>query len=161
MSRSSLKFPICPFYFFRALEFRLYLGKKYLGVFSSRSLKMREKYISFTPLFLFSLYVYFLKEKCHYDLGGKRVFHNGIFRLPTKQQHSVRPYLEKYKSFYFYHAEVLFCSLLGAVEWLERSSNATKFDLPPAPRTPCTSTFLKKKKGSSLKTAIRQSGGNI
>ena len=73
----------------------------------------------------------------------------------------VRHYLELFKWLYFYHAEVLFCSLLGAVEWLERSSNATKFDLPPAPRIPCTSTFLKKEKCSSLKTAIRQSGENI
>ena len=33
-------------------------GAKYLGVFSSRSLKTREKYISFAPLVLLSLYIF-------------------------------------------------------------------------------------------------------
>ena len=34
------------------------LGAKYLGVFSSRSLKTREKYISFALLVLLSLYIF-------------------------------------------------------------------------------------------------------
>ena len=34
------------------------LGTKYLVFFSSRSLKTREKYISFTQLFLLSLYIF-------------------------------------------------------------------------------------------------------
>ena len=34
------------------------LGAKYLGFFSSRSLKMREKYISFAQLVLLSLYIF-------------------------------------------------------------------------------------------------------
>jgi hypothetical protein len=34
------------------------LGAKYLGVFSSRSLKMREKYISFAQSVLLSLYIF-------------------------------------------------------------------------------------------------------
>ena len=38
------------------------LGAKYLGFFSSRSLKTREKYISFAQLILLSLY--FLMEVC-------------------------------------------------------------------------------------------------
>ena len=41
------------------LDIRAYLGAKYLGFFSSRSLKMREKYISFAQ------FVYFL-GKCVY-----------------------------------------------------------------------------------------------
>ena len=36
----------------------VYLGVKYLGFFSSRSLKMREKYISFAQLVLLSLYIF-------------------------------------------------------------------------------------------------------
>ena len=50
-------------------------GAKYLGVFSSRSLKTREKYISFAHLVLFSLYIFeesvftflilFLNDKLH------------------------------------------------------------------------------------------------
>ena len=35
-----------------------YLGLKYLGVFSSRSLKTREKYISFAQLVLLSFYIF-------------------------------------------------------------------------------------------------------
>ena len=34
------------------------IGAKYLGFFSSRSLKMREKYISFALLVLLSLYIF-------------------------------------------------------------------------------------------------------
>ena len=34
------------------------LGAKYLGFFSSRSLKTREKYISFAQLVLLSLYIF-------------------------------------------------------------------------------------------------------
>ena len=34
------------------------IGAKYLGVFSSRSLKTREKYISFAQLVLLSLYIF-------------------------------------------------------------------------------------------------------
>ena len=50
-------------------------GAKCLGVFSSRSLKTREKYISFAHLVLFSLYIFeesvftflilFLNDKLH------------------------------------------------------------------------------------------------
>ena len=48
-------------------------GAKYLGVFSSRSLKTRVKYISFAQLVLFSLYIFegseftfqFLNDKIH------------------------------------------------------------------------------------------------
>ena len=35
-----------------------YQGAKYLGFFSSRSLKMREKYISFAQLVLLSMYIF-------------------------------------------------------------------------------------------------------
>ena len=35
-----------------------FLGAKYLGFFSSHSLKMREKYISFVQLVLLSLYIF-------------------------------------------------------------------------------------------------------
>ena len=35
-----------------------HLGAKYLGFFSSRSLKTREKYISFAQLVLLSLYIF-------------------------------------------------------------------------------------------------------
>ena len=35
-----------------------YKGSKYLGFFSSRSLKTREKYISFAQLVLLSLYIF-------------------------------------------------------------------------------------------------------
>ena len=35
-----------------------FLGVKYLGFFSSHSLKLREKYISFVQLVLLSLYIF-------------------------------------------------------------------------------------------------------
>ena len=40
-----------------------YLGAKYLGFFSSRSLTMRGKYISFAQLVLQCLYIFF-REVC-------------------------------------------------------------------------------------------------
>ena len=62
-------------YFFSSLQrsttANTVLGAKYLGFFSSCSLKTREKYISFVQLVLLSLYIFCRKVK---KLRGCRIF---------------------------------------------------------------------------------------
>ena len=63
----SLSAPNEMFWCFKSDSFAcgdMHLGAKYLVFFSSRSLKTREKYISFAQLVLLSLYIFW--EKCVY-----------------------------------------------------------------------------------------------
>ena len=63
---------------------RVTISAKYMGFFSSRSLKTREKYISFAQLVLLSLYIFWGKHNCefyHPKLKSKVNFPQKIYKL--------------------------------------------------------------------------------
>ena len=81
------------------------LGAKYLGVFSSCSLKMREKYISFAQFVYFLMEVFYfsiLNDKIHNYMCQKKLIVNFIIQKLKSKHTSIKKYTNWAKLIQFF-----------------------------------------------------------